>query len=360
MQVLSKIGVTFATRFPPIFSGLILHFNVFSLDFLDLVPLGCVFAYNFRTLLLLRTLVPLGLAAVALLVGMVRKKLMASATSLIFDLFFLVYPSTSMAIFSAFQYEQLDDIASTKVLRADFHIEYDSIADVRIYAGIMMVVYPFGVPLIFAYLLFYKYHSEVVSTDVLKVKEMPSYVDKLVGDYQGRYYYFEIVECARKLLLLCAPVFFEPQGSVAQLVFGLMVSFLSFGLYAATRPFKQASTNTLAIATQVTIFFALLSSAVLKYDPQTLADSSNIDVVLSLLTVLTVTLPILEAILEAILGYSHLCFHLPCLRLIATAGSSPGQKVKWHSGRSISLRMRSRQLPSLTVRRHHSDAIRRV
>ena len=49
-----------------------------------------------------------------------------------------------------------------------------------------------------------------------------------------------------------------------------------------------------AIFAQATIFFCLLSSAALKYDPQTLADSSNIDAVLTMLTVLAVTLPIIE------------------------------------------------------------------
>ena len=43
------------------------------------------------------------------------------------------------------------------------------------------------------------------------LKELPSYVVKLVGDYRGQYYYFEIIECMRKLLLVCIPVFFDPQ-----------------------------------------------------------------------------------------------------------------------------------------------------
>ena len=50
----------------------------------------------------------------------------------------------------------------------------------------------------------------------------------------------------------------------------------------------------------MTIFISLLSSALLKYDPQTLADSSNVDILLTLLTVLTIALPVLESVLRAL------------------------------------------------------------
>ena len=305
MQVLSKVGVAFATRFPPMFDQLISYLNLFALDFLDLVPLGCVFEYSFHSLLLARTLTPLAICALALLYGRKRgKKAMTSAVSFVFDLLFLVYPSTSIAIFSTFQFEQLDDAHQTKVLRADFNIDYDSQQHevMRIYAGVMMVVYPLGLPLLFA-CLFYKHRKEMAELSAvsaahdhvaelaklssknvlasatsaagdaevgtLKAQEkavldkLPRYMVKLVGDYKGRYYYFEIIECMRKLLLVCIPVFFDPQGSVSQLMFGLMICFLTFGVYGIMRPYKAA--NSLAIVAQVTIFCCLLSCTCTTY-----------------------------------------------------------------------------------------------
>ena len=105
----------------------------------------------------------------------------------------------------------------------------------RVYAGIMMVIYPFGLPLVFAYLLFWKYRTDmhelqvlsIASTDMheltklssrnlLKVhldegdesalakqeeevhKRLPHYMVKLIGDYRGRYYYFEILRLRLK------------------------------------------------------------------------------------------------------------------------------------------------------------------
>ena len=63
----------------------------------------------------------------------------------------------------------------------------------------------------------------------------------------------------------------------------------------------------------MTIFISLLSSALLKYDPQTLADSSNIDILLTLLAALTIALPVLES------GYRAL--------RIAPMASTVGNKV---------------------------------
>lgn len=88
-------------------------------------------------------------------------------------------------------------------------------------------------------------------------ERLPRYMVKLIGDYRGRYYYFEILECARKLLLVCLPVFFDPQGSVGQLMFGLLVCFVTFGVYSFMQPYKDA--NTLAILAQVTSCSLLLS-----------------------------------------------------------------------------------------------------
>lgn len=59
--------------------------------------------------------------------------------------------------------------------------------------------------------------SDIEAEALLKAQEeavldrLPSYMVKLVGDYRGQYYYFEIIECIRKLLLVCIPVFFDPQ-----------------------------------------------------------------------------------------------------------------------------------------------------
>ena len=48
---------------------------------------------------------------------------------------------------------------------------------------------------------------------------------------------FEIVECIRKLAIVGAPVFFDPAGSPAQLIFGLLITFLTASIYAYQQPY---------------------------------------------------------------------------------------------------------------------------
>ena len=53
--------------------------------------------------------------------------------------------------------------------------------------------------------------------------QLPRYMQTLSGNgYALRTFYFEIIECLRKLAVMCIPIFF-PAGSGGQLIFGLMV-----------------------------------------------------------------------------------------------------------------------------------------
>jgi len=113
---------------------------------------------------------------------------------------------------------------------------------------------------------------------------LPDYVQKLILGYELRTYYFEIIECFRKLAIVCLPVFFRPSGSVGQLIFGLLVCFLTFGAHMLYSPYIEDENDRLAQLCQVHIFFSLTSSIALKYDPTTLSDSTNMDALLSFLT----------------------------------------------------------------------------
>ena len=50
--------------------------------------------------------------------------------------------------------------------------------------------------------------------------------------------WFEILECARKILLIGLPVFVTP-GSSEQLILGLIICFFSFGMYSVIAPYSD-------------------------------------------------------------------------------------------------------------------------
>jgi uncharacterized membrane protein YgcG len=132
---------------------------------------------------------------------------------------------------------------------------------------------------------------------------LPDYIQKLVMGYEMRTYYFEMIECLRKLAIVCLPVWFQPAGSVSQLVFGLVVCFLTFGVHMVYHPYIERADDRLAQLCQVQIFFSLLSSIVLKYDENTIRDATNIDVLLGALTLLPICIGfILESPLADYIG----------------------------------------------------------
>ena len=93
---------------------------------------------------------------------------------------------------------------------------------------------------------------------------LPGYVQRLINGYELRTWWFEIFECGRKLAVACVPVFFQPSGSVSQLIFGLVVCFLTFGTHMLCAPYVDNADDRLAQLCQVQIFFALLSSLLYK------------------------------------------------------------------------------------------------
>ena len=106
-----------------------------------------------------------------------------------------------------------------------------------------------------------------------------------------RTFWFEVFECLRKAFLVCLPVFIDP-GSIAQLIFGLMVCFLSAMLIFA--PYEQDSDDSLARMCQLQLFFSLLSSLVLKAPGWTRSSGITMDLLLMFL----LFLPIFTALLS--------------------------------------------------------------
>ena len=332
-----------------------------ELNFIDILPLGCVMSVGFHFSLLMRTLVLPALLLVALAAKVVRapKSMIKFFNGLNFLVLFLIFPSTSAAIFATFQCEELSD--GTRWLRADLSVDCDGDSHTlfRYYAGLMVIVYPLGTPLFYLFLLWrnrarlnklrvnqalriqlinnvrasgdYKSgrtsedkrqvpwiiseeERSGLSVDVLKdLRELehedfaeraalPSSVSKLLKGYELRVCWFEIFECVRKLAVACLPVFFQPSGSASQLLFGLMVCFLAFGAYVHFDPFEDRGNDAVARLCQVQIFFSLLSSVALSFGEDENA-GSYIDVLLVMLWFLPVTLAVvLESPLKQVVS----------------------------------------------------------
>jgi len=182
------------------------------------------------------------------------------------------------------------------------------------FTGVMLLVHTVGTPLTYAYLFFYKfkpqlsqlqaqelsdYHKEQMdgnshlsddekevlvplgTTKRVDAKQLlPGYVRTLTNGYEYRTYWFEIFESVRKVLLVGVPAAFPGRGGNFQLIWGLMVCFLTFGAYMMYQPFIREADDHLQQIAQAQIFITLTASISLRMTPPDETISSLISVTL--------------------------------------------------------------------------------
>uniref|UniRef100_A0A7S2C0Q9 Uncharacterized protein n=1 Tax=Octactis speculum TaxID=3111310 RepID=A0A7S2C0Q9_9STRA len=238
-QLIASIGVNLnGFAFGDIFDAFALKLSAFiSLD-PGLIPFTCRYPeYDFGNQILVVTMFPIILI---LLIGFVvfvcytldRRRGIPSekaslnvrekGTSIILVLLYLVFPTCSSQAFWAFSCHALDleDTESpvTDYMTADYRISCGSgyyLNFIRIYAISMVLLYPIGVPALFAVLL-WKHRSALYPKAVHgktedEVRDLPECVEALsyrpmnimflYRDYEPRCYWYEVLECYRRLLL---------------------------------------------------------------------------------------------------------------------------------------------------------------
>ena len=154
--------------------------------------------------------------------GAVRQK-HANATVVIA---LLLYSMASSAVFRAFACDPLDD--GKVYLRSDYRIECNSLKHkaFQIYAAFMLVVYPLGIPIMFALLLF-RNRKALVDTSLRNDTRdwFQQSTSNLWKPYKPSAFYYEVVECSRRAMLTGVVVFIYP-STAAQIAITLAIAFM--------------------------------------------------------------------------------------------------------------------------------------
>jgi hypothetical protein len=165
---------------PNIYRRFLSWTDVFNLNLGWLLSLGCLTHINFYQKLLITTLGPFAVAAaLATTYATVRRRNKVQAVitytsqrmtvpartsklekalakhSLVFlAMTFLIYSTLSTTVFQAFACDTIDDSAAhkTSYLRADYSIQCGTTKHTlyRVYAGFMVIIYPLGIPALYA------------------------------------------------------------------------------------------------------------------------------------------------------------------------------------------------------------------
>ncbi|CAB1100084.1 unnamed protein product [Ectocarpus sp. CCAP 1310/34] len=180
-------------------------------------------------------------------------ELFARHTTMMLIILYLVYSQVSTVVFQAFACEDFPEIGKS-FLRADFRIECDKPKHYtyKIYAAVMICIYPLGIPGAFCYFLARQMSRINPPTDKgLKNQRGRKHdaekmnqrrTDRAIAPtsflwnayYPSRYYY-EVIECFRRLLLTGLLVFLVPD-TPGQVAFGCVFAFLSLLVFELLRP----------------------------------------------------------------------------------------------------------------------------
>ena len=138
---------------------------------------------------------------------------------------FFVYTNVSSILFQTFSCEHLED--EKLYLRADYRIECDSTKHekLQVYAVIMIIIYTLGIPAFYSTILFK--NRDILKTDETSRNNYSRVLPRssLWKPYKPTLFYFEVPECARRVLLVGVVVFFNP-NTASQIAVTLVLAFM--------------------------------------------------------------------------------------------------------------------------------------
>lgn len=291
--------------YPGVYQRFLDIVDVLNFDLTWVLSAGCVVDVDFHDRLLISTTGPI---VVMLLLGVIYtvarrmhrgsehaiRNVEHKHVSMVLLVTFLVYSSVSATVFQMFACEDLDD--DKQYLRADYRIECTSSKHraVRVYAGFMVALYPVGIPVFYAFLLL---RNQTLLKDNNTSRRASDSrlrsISNLWEPYKPSAYYYELLECGRRILLTGAVVFMYPD-TAAQLAVTLMLAFFFAMVAEGLVPYVSRWDIWVSRLGHVVVFVSMFVALLLKVDVSDESDDS-------------------QRIFEAVLVAAHACMVLAIL-----------------------------------------------
>ncbi|CAB1103783.1 unnamed protein product [Ectocarpus sp. CCAP 1310/34] len=184
--------------------------------------------------------------------------------SMVLLLTFFVYSSVSVILFRPFACEELAD---RKIyLRSDYRIECDSSKhkSFQVYAVFMILLYTVGIPALYAGLLFRD--RDVLKEDTSKRRDDPPRVTSIADlwePYNRWAFYYEVIDCGRRVLLAGFIVFIYP-NTAAQIAVTLIFAFAFVVISEALNPYKSGWDRWINRMGHIGVFSSMFLALLLK------------------------------------------------------------------------------------------------
>ena len=170
------------------------------------------------------------------------------------------YPSLTNKVFEIFLCRDLGpDTYPRYILHTDYDIDCDETAILRWTLGpALVLLWPIGVPTVLFYLMF-RVRANIIAGD----EDATGMFNFLIGDFKPKYWFWEVVELFRKLLLT-GILSLVGRGSIAQAALGTVISFAFFALHLRLLPYKSTTLNVTKAVSEIQMFAVLLLSVILQ------------------------------------------------------------------------------------------------
>ncbi|CAM9651378.1 unnamed protein product [Ectocarpus fasciculatus] len=275
-QILTQFTSIANVTYPDVYEDFLEALDIFNFDLGWVLSAGCIIDMDMHDRLLVSTITPI--AALLFLactyvaashlyreepdkLQTVRQK----HASMVLLLTFFVYSSVSSILFRSFACEELAD---RKIyLRSDYRIECDSSKhkSFQVFAVFMILLYTVGIPALYAGLLFRD--RDVLKKDPSKRQDRPrvTSIAELWEPYNHWAFYYEVIECGRRVLLAGVIVFIYP-NTAAQIAVTLMIAFAFVVISEALNPYESGWDRWINRMGHVVVFSSMFLGLLLKVD----------------------------------------------------------------------------------------------
>ena len=265
-QVILLFQEVYLIQYPSPYSQFLSFFSFFEMDLFSVAKMDCAVSGGFLGKLIFSTCIPIGISFFLFIGWIVGLKFYSRETrqfkiieNTLINLFiimtYVLFPSLCATIFSSVVCEEFDDGSS--YLRADYSVDCDSSEYSSIFglALVMILVYPIGIPSMYLVMLWrnrekldpQKFFTEMsLGESVVKREKEVNHLKFLFDAFLPHYWWTEVMECVRKLLLTGFMVFIY-EGSGLQIFASMIVSTFFLVIYAKIEPYLMPSNNTFSI-----------------------------------------------------------------------------------------------------------------
>lgn len=235
------------------YKAFVSNLGLINLDLGFVLSFSCIVSINFYDNLLAATIAPIVIVVVLAgnyLVAVLRNTSSASemreilrkhqASAIYLAIF--VYSPVSNKIFQTFACDELDD--GNSYLRADYSVSCLTHRHNRYktYAKVMGCVYPFGTAALFA-LVLGRHRRDLIKPDRRNNSRLTPF-RPLWASYKPSRYYYEVIECGRRVCLTGIAVLIAP-NSTAQLSMVLLFAVVFVFISETLSPFRNAADTNL-------------------------------------------------------------------------------------------------------------------